>query len=258
MKNLPANLSRILQNQTLERNIVGFSNSEVYWVKNSNAFLKVADKNSVVNLRREKEILEWLSGKISGPKVLHFEETGEKTFLLISKIKEINSADSLKNLKAKENLINDLAKSLKRIHSISTKNCPFQQTLHIKLQNARENVEKGLVDEEDFEDENNGKSTEALFYELIESKPDDEDLVFTHGDFCFPNIIVSDEKVSGFIDWERGGIADRYQDIALLFRSFNFNVGDMEQFEDLFCNCYGIEKLNREKIKFYITLDEFF
>jgi aminoglycoside phosphotransferase len=227
-------------------------------VENLNAFLKVADRNSDVNLRREKEVLEWLSGKISVPKVLHFEETGANTFLLISEIKEINLADCLKISKAKENLISDLAKRLKQIHTISTEDCPFQQTLRIKLQNARENIKNGLVDRGDFEDENIGKSAEALFDELIESKPDDEDLVFIHGDFCLPNIIVSNGKVSGFVDWERGGIADRYQDIALLFRSFDFNIGNMQQFEDLFCSCYGIEKLDEHKIKFYIMLDEFF
>jgi aminoglycoside phosphotransferase len=258
VKNLPSNLARILQNQTFVRNTVGQSNTEVYRVENSDAFLKIAGKSSNVNLQREKEVLEWLSDKISVPKVLYFEETGENTFLLISKIKGINLADYIKNSKDKENLLGDLAKSLKQIHTISIKNCSFQQTLGVKLQNARGNIENGLVDENDFEDEHIGKSAETLFVELIESKPNDEDLVFTHGDFCLPNIIVSNEKVSGFVDWERGGIADRYQDIALLFRSFDFNVGDTEQFEDLFCGGYGIEKLDKDKIKFYIMLDEFF
>jgi aminoglycoside phosphotransferase len=258
VKDLPFNLSRILQNHSLIRNSIGQSNSEVYRVANSNAFLKIAGKNSNVNLQRERKVLEWLSDKVSVPKVLHFEETGENIFLLISEIKGINLADYIKNVKAKENLMCDLAKSLKQIHNISIKDCPFQRTLDVKLQNALENIKNGLVDETDFEDENIGKSAQALFDELIESRPKDEDLVFTHGDFCFPNIIVSNGKVSGFVDWEGGGIADRYQDIALLFRSFDFNVGDTEQFEDLFCSCYGIEKLDKDKIKFYITLDEFF
>jgi aminoglycoside phosphotransferase len=258
VKNLPFNLSCILQNQTFEKNTIGQSNSEVYHAANSDAFLKITHRSANVNLQREKEVLEWLGNKISAPKVLHFEETRENTFLLISEIKGVNLADYIKNSKVKDNLLCGLAKSLKRIHSISVIDCPFQQTLGVKLQNARENIKNGLVDEKDFEDKNIGKSAETLFDELIESKPNDEDLVFTHGDFCLPNIIISNEKVSGFVDWERGGIADRYQDIALLFRSFNFNVGDTAQFEDLFCNCYGIEKLDKDKIKFYIMLDEFF
>lgn len=258
VKNLPSNLAQILRNQTLVRNFIGQSNTEVYRVENSKAFLKIAGKSSNANLQREKEVLEWLNGKISVPKALHFEETGENAFLLISEIKGINLADFVKNSKTKESLLCNLAENLKLIHGISIEDCPFQQTLGVKLQNARENIEKGFVDENDFEKENNGKSAETLFDELIKFKPSDEDLVFTHGDFCLPNIIVSNGKVSGFVDWERGGIADRYQDIALLFRSFDFNVGNTERFADLFCRYYGIEKLDRDKIKFYITLDEFF
>lgn len=258
MKNLPSNLTQILQNQTLVRNTIGQSNTQVYLAKNSNAFLKIAGKSSNANLQREKEVLEWLSEKISVPLVLHFEETSEKTFLLISGIKGTNLADCVRKSKARESLLCDLAKNLKQIHSISIKDCPFQQTLRVKLQNARENIEKGLVDESDFENENKGKSAKALFDELIKLKLEDEDLVFTHGDFCLPNIIISKGKVSGFVDWERGGVADRYQDIALLFRSFDFNVGNTEQFEDLFCSCYGIDKLDKDKIRFYTMLDEFF
>lgn len=251
-------MSVILQNQVLERNTIGLSGSAVYRAKDLNAFLKVAGKNSNVNLECEKQVLEWLNGKFPVPKALYFEPDADNDYLLMSEIAGSNLADWSKNHKIQNYLIADLAVNLKRLHNISIVNCPFQQNLAVKIQKARGNVERGLVDESDFEVENSGKTAETLFLELIRLKPDDEGLVFTHGDFCLPNIIVSNDAISGFVDWERGGIADCYRDIALLFRSLDFNTGGAEQFEEIFCRAYGIEALNNDKIKFYTLLDEFF
>ncbi len=43
------------------------------------------------------------------------------------------------------------------------------------------------------------------------------------GAYCLPNIFMKDNKVSGYIDLGRGGLADKYQDIALCYRSLLHN-----------------------------------
>jgi aminoglycoside phosphotransferase len=114
---------------------------------------------------------------------------------------------------------------------------------------------KGLVDPNEFDDERQGRTSEDLVRELFKSKPSNEDLVFTHGDYCVPNIILNDEKLNGFVDWGNAGIADRYQDIALLTRSICYNFG--EEWQELVFEIYGIEP-DWNKIHFYRLLDEFF
>jgi len=63
------------------------------------------------------------------------------------------------------------------------------------------------------------------------------------------------ERLNGVIDWENAGIADRYQDIALLTRSVWYNFG--ENWGKTVFEIYGIEP-DWEKIDFYRLLDEFF
>jgi aminoglycoside phosphotransferase len=253
MQNLSAPISEIVSNHRLKRIIIGQSDCEVYYVDKLRAYLKIATLESSVDLERERDVLEWLEDKLSVPEVLKFDRDESKTYLLISEITGLNAAEA-----KTENLLASLAESLRKIHDISIEDCPFHQNLTLKMAQAKQNTEKGMVDLSDVQSENREKSAEELYQRLIETKPLEEHLVFTHGDFCLPNIIFDNERVSGYIDWERGGIADCYQDIALLLRSFNFNVGTDKNTEKIFCEAYGIERLDYEKINFYILLDEFF
>ena len=41
--------------------------------------------------------------------------------------------------------------------------------------------------------------------DLLRKRHDEEDLVFTHGDYCLPNVIIDGEEVAGFVDWGRAG-----------------------------------------------------
>jgi aminoglycoside phosphotransferase len=81
-------------------------------------------------------------------------------------------------------------------------------------------------------------------------------LIFTHGDYCLPNIIIHEGKLNGFIDWGRAGIADKYQDIALVVRSIIRNFG--KKYTNMFLDEYGLVQFDRARIEYYQLLDEFF
>jgi len=55
----------------------------------------------------------------------------------------------------------------------------------------------------------------------------------------------------------RGGVADRYQDIALAVRSIRHNLKS-EKFVELFLDAYGLKNVDFSKIDYYILLDELF
>ena len=72
-------------------------------------------------------------------------------------------------------------------------------------------------------------------------------------------------NVTGFLDWGNGGIADRWQDIALCVRSIKhnyteeglYNENEFIQYKKLLFDELGIIS-DEEKIRYYILLDELF
>ena len=98
---------------------------------------------------------------------------------------------------------------------------------------------------------------------LVDNKPKKE-LVLSHGDFCLPNIFINNDKISGFIDLGRIGIGDKWNDIALCYRSLKWNAqgryggnGYPKLTPDMLFDALEIEP-NFEKIEYYTLLDELF
>ncbi|MFC0472225.1 APH(3') family aminoglycoside O-phosphotransferase [Halalkalibacter kiskunsagensis] len=257
MKEVPQSLARLTNGYSWEQITIGHSDSMTFLLKGStyNHYLKIQPNNSVENLYHEKEKIEWLQGKLSVPEVLYYDKDEVNEYLLVTEIKGINASD--KSYEANIHLLMELlALGLKTLHRLSIENCPFNQKLDIKIEEAKRRVENGLVDEEDFDEIRIGLKARDLYKELILNKPQNEDLVFTHGDYCLPNIIIDQGKVSGFIDLGRAGVSDRYQDLALAIRSITYNFG--EEYIPFFLKEYGYKELDETKISYYQLMDEFF
>jgi kanamycin kinase/aminoglycoside 3'-phosphotransferase-2 len=256
-QSLPPNLATFVKGCDWRQIHVGMSSTRVFHLKAKNQdslYLKIDSRNPEHFLRREKAKLEWIKNRLPVPKVVLFTEDENAEYLLLS---EISGTDASSNSRKgnEQTIVKQMADGLKMIHSLPIENCPFDMRLDYKIKLAEERMKKGSVDENDFDEERIGRKAEELFRELIETVPADEDLVFTHGDYCLPNIILEKEKLSGFVDWGNAGVADKYQDIALLTRSVKFNFG-ASQTNYLF-DALGL-KPDLQKIRFYTLLDEFF
>jgi len=129
-------------------------------------------------------------------------------------------------------------------------------------------MENNLIDTSDFNPETfttEGFTDVRDLYEYLDQNRPNEDLIFSHGDFCLPNVFVSGCETTGFLDWGNGGVADRWQDIALCVRSFRHNYMDFagygeneyRKYKSLLFQELGIES-DEEKIRYFILLDEFF
>lgn len=248
----------------LEYNVdcIGESDSDIILFEDM--VLKIEKTGNQSN--REYDILNWLNGKLSVPKVIEFAQHNGYNYLLMSRLKGsmLCSADNMKNL---DTAAEYLAEGLKLLWSIDIADCPYNSRLDERLETAKYNVEHGLVDVEDAEadtfGENGFADVNALYEFLVNHKPD-EDLVFTHGDYCLPNMFVDDNTIS-FLDLGKAGIADRWQDLALCIRSLKYNlcelcavsITEFERLKNKIYSVLGVEE-DREKLRYYILLDELF
>jgi aminoglycoside phosphotransferase len=259
LRNLPIALQARLQDVSIEENREGMSGAGVFRLERRGApdeYLKVAERYSEQDLSAEVSRLLWLRGRLPVPEVLYWGEYGQRQYLLMSAIAGLPLYDEAppEQLPA---LMRLYAAGLRQIHSIPVESCPFDMRLDVKIAQVGERLQAGLVDEENFDPERKGRTAQSLFRELLASRPADEDLVFTHGDYCTPNVLIDPDAltVTGFIDWNRAGIADRYMDLALAARSIDYNFG--AAWIKPFFEAYGVEP-DPAKVAFYQLLDEFF
>jgi aminoglycoside 3'-phosphotransferase II len=95
-----------------------------------------------------------------------------------------------------------------------------------------------------------------LFGSLQSTRPDLEDSTVKHGDPCLSNLIFKKGRFSGFVDCDRCGRADRYQDLALGHRGIARNFGSTAG--ENFLAAHGLEHVDTEKLSYYRMLDDFF
>lgn len=255
---LPQSLNHFVTGYIWNEVTIGESSAKTYRLQRRRyptIYLKIDQKWPRRELLEEKDVLEWLAGKLPVARVVFFDEDDNNDYLLTSEIPGQNAAElngSISNIE----LVTLLAKGLRMIHGTTIDECPFDRSLDREIEIAGFNVKHNLVDEKDFDYIRHGRTSEELYKELLLLKPLDEDLVFTHGDYCLPNILIYQRKIAGFVDLSRAGIADRYKDIALALRSIRSNLGG--GLEQNFLNEYGVIEPDHKKIEYYMLLDEFF
>ncbi|MFS0690000.1 APH(3') family aminoglycoside O-phosphotransferase [Sporosarcina sp. 179-K 8C2 HS] len=257
MIEVPSSLAKLTNGFSWEPITIGHSEAKTFLLKSShsNQYLKVQSRDSVERLFDEKEKLEWLEGKLPVPRVLFYGEDEANEYLLMSEIKGVNASDQ-SHREYLPTVLESLGSGLKTIHRVPIDNCPYDQRLDMKIEEAKNRVEHKLVDEDDFDEGRKGRKATELFKELITNRPLNEDLVFTHGDYCLPNVIVENKRVSGFIDWGRAGVADKYQDLALAIRSITSNFG--KEYVPFFLAGYGFTDVDESRVDYYQLMDEFF
>ena len=260
--NVPSKIKSLIESKSYTVDEIGMSGNQVLIFEDM--VLKIEEKSDAVE--RQVQMMQWLEGKIPVPKVIAYEVEDEKSYLLMSKISGVMSCDTY-YLEHPQELLKALASGLKMLWQVDVKDCPVVRDVDAVLEEARLQIAKGWVDLDNVEpttfSEGGFESPEQLLEWLENNRPELEP-VLSHGDFCLPNVFLEDGQVNGFIDLGRTGVGDKWNDIALCYRSLKHNFDGTyggkvyEDFNpDMLFEKLGVEP-DWEKIKWYLLLDELF
>lgn len=261
LQQLPAALQRQLKDKPYAQNTTGLSGAGVLVFDDRVLKTAPADPTAL----REARMMEWLEGKLPVPKVFHSGVEKDTHFLLMSRLEGDMACDAY-YMERPALLSRLLADGLKQLWQVDTRDCPCKFSLDDRLLLAEENVRHGRCETEHVEPTTYGpdgfRDPEHLLRWLKDHRPP-VDPVLSHGDFCLPNVFFKDGQVSGYLDLGFCSLADRYQDIALCWRSLMHNADGTYGAtypgidpDDLF-RALGMTP-DREKVRYYILLDELF
>jgi kanamycin kinase len=217
-------------------------------------FAKVDSADGCPTLVGEAERMVWAAAYFPVPVVVVVEQLEGHTVLITEALAGTDATDPewRGNLPS---LVRAFGAGLAAFHrTVDEEWCPFRFDIGTALEHVRRRVAAGLIDPaRKFHEEFRHLTADAALSLLEETAPATEDLVVCHGDYCPPNALLTDGKVTGYVDLGELGVADRWWDIAIGAWSTGWNFG--AELEPVFYESYGVEP-DPDRIDFYRLLRE--
>lgn len=232
---LPDTLAEQLNGYSFVRHPYDETGASIYVLTHQSMprlYLKIrGDKTD--RLSSEYEMLKWINQRVPIPEPLYYTKEATIEYLLTTEVKGTPTYQV--DPSNREIAVRILAETLRKIHSLDTTGCPVTHTIDDSTKSLRER---------------------AIDVSPLGDWRPEEHLCFTHGDYCLPNIIVADSRLSGVIDWDYAGLADPYVDFVSCTWSIRYNYGEeAETLTSLFFDAYGVD-IDEEKLSFYRRLNE--
>lgn len=235
---------------------IGMSDATVFRVEQDGApdrYLKIARNEAAAALRTELARMKWLAARgMRVPVLLRVDDSAQQIIMLTEALPGgPANADAL----ASPRVIEALAKGMAALHALPSGDCPFDESVAMRLSRAAAAVAAGEVDPEAFAPRNRNTPPATLLARLA-AEPPAEDLVVVHGDATLSNIVVDANGMIGFVDCGNVGRGDRYLDLAVLHADIEDHYGGVAAAR--FAQSYGPGRWDSRKTDYFLDLYELF
>jgi aminoglycoside 3'-phosphotransferase II len=232
----------------------GMSGADVFRLRmEPSCFLKFAEDGAAQSLRQEIARAAWLADHgIHVASILRAHDDG-RTAAMQTQALPGEPADRCDWPKAC--LLPALGRALAKLHALPAADCPFDESLAVRLKRAQHAIEQGDVDARHFASRNCNVTPRDLFARVV-ANPPAEDFVVAHGDLTLSNMVIGLDGAVGFIDCGHAGRADRYLDLGVVAAEIADHFG--RRSVKTFAGAYGEQRWNVRKAAYYADLYEFF
>jgi kanamycin kinase len=209
-------------------------------------FAKASYPGVYPSIADERERMMWAKAYLPVPEII---ASGSDDGLDWFVTEALPGVDATRCKEDEAAVVRALGDGLRRFHEMAPPEaCPFDFTLGPAIAHCTARVEAGTESWDDLHEDFKHLTPQTALEELVATQPSSEDLVVCHGDYCFPNMLLEEGVVTGYLDLGELGVADRWWDIAVGGWSVTWNVDP--KWEPLFYEAYGVEP-DPERIRFY-------
>ncbi|KQV87808.1 aminoglycoside phosphotransferase [Massilia sp. Root351] len=217
----PPAIAGFIGNAVLRRDKIGESPCQVHSFKRGNDqfFLKASPAvfaPTTYSVRREAAIMRWLSGRLNVPEVVLAESSGSHEYMITRAVPGVPLSA---RIDTGQPVMALFLEALRQLQSVPAAECPFDAGARLRLRELDYLLGKGLIDEDYDLEPWPGLATPQDLVARLHATVPQEDLVFAHGDLGDSNVLVDKRDQLYFIDFGRGGLADRWMDIAFAHRN---------------------------------------
>lgn len=218
--------------------------------KDKGYFLKEAAEGM---LKTEALMTGYMHSLKLSEEVLYYGSLYRKDYLLSRKIQgeDCIHPDYLSEPKR---LCDTTASLLRELHEMDGKDCPVQDRIMTYTETVKRGFEKSSYEPNlfkgiwEFDCFLDAKRVAEEGLSLLKKE------VLLHGDYCLPNIILNNWKLSGYIDLGCGGIGDRHIDVVWGIWTLKYNLGTVE-YTNRFIDAYGRDMIEPEKLRMIAAME---
>lgn len=150
-------------------------------------------------------------------------------------------------LERPERLAETIGTLLRRLHETDASDCPMRDCMDRCRADVEANVEARLRHPPEASQMFGHASVEEAYRVASEGLGGLTGRVLLHGDYCLPNIMLDDWRLSGYIDVGGAGVGDRHVDVFWGAWTLMFNL-HTDRYRNRFLDAYGRDVIDEEAL----------